>query len=106
MLNVIHAFVWPAMVLLFILALMFNKQALWRMLLRLSYVLMLISGFILLALIHFPLMLVIKGVLGLVLIGLMEVALARRGRNESFTLFFILAVLVGLVVVLIGYRVI
>ncbi|WP_413541971.1 YisL family protein [Brevibacillus sp. WF146] len=48
----------------------------------------------------------VKGVLGLFVFGLMEMALGRARRQEASTGFFVGALALMVVVILIGYRVI
>lgn len=102
----VHAYVWPIMTVLFIVAVLLPQQKAWSMILRLSYLVMIISGVWLLAMYHFPAMLVVKGILAIVLIGLMEMSLSRRSKRESATLFLILSAIVLVIILLIGYRVI
>lgn len=102
----VHAFVWPIMILFFLISVALPKQKAWNMILRLSYLIMILSGAILLAFKHFPPMLMLKGILAILLIGLMEMTLARRGKQKSFVLFLVIAAIVFVFVLLIGYRVI
>ncbi|MFT8317676.1 MAG: DUF1516 family protein [Sporolactobacillus sp.] len=102
----VHAYVWPLMTILFIVAVLLPRQKAWSMILRLAYLVMIISGVWLLAMYHFPAMLVVKGILAIVLIGLMEMSLARRGKRQSVALFLVLTAIVLVIILLIGYRVI
>lgn len=102
----IHSGVWGIMVLLFILSFAFYHQKVWSMILRLSYLVMIITGVWMLALIGFPAMLILKGILAVVLIGLMEMALAKRGRQQSATLLLVLLAVDLIFILLIGYRII
>ncbi|RYL94062.1 DUF1516 family protein [Sporolactobacillus sp. Y61] len=102
----IHSGVWGIMILLFILSFAFNRQKGWSMALRLTYLIMLVTGVWMLVLIHFPILFVIKGVLALILIGLMEMALAKRNRHQSAVWLMILFVIDLIFILLIGYEII
>ncbi|MFT9426299.1 MAG: DUF1516 family protein [Sporolactobacillus sp.] len=104
-LGITHAYTWPIMIVCFVFALIWQKQRIWRMILRLTYIVMIVSGAILLGYTHFPPMLMLKGILAILLIGLMEMLLARRDKHKSLALFSLLAALVLALILLIGYRV-
>ncbi|MCO7175082.1 DUF1516 family protein [Sporolactobacillus kofuensis] len=102
----IHGLVWGLVVILFIFSFMFSQQKAWSMGLRLTYLVMIITGVWMLFLIHFPLMLVIKGVLSIGLIGLMEMALGKRKKHERTGIFLVLIAVFLILILLIGYHVI
>lgn len=102
----IHSGVWGIMILLFILSLVFYRQKGWSMALRLSYLVMLVTGIWMLILHHFPALYDVKGVLAILLIGLMEMALGRRQKQKSTTLILVFSAIDLILILLIGYKVI
>ncbi|MCL1631342.1 YisL family protein [Sporolactobacillus sp. CPB3-1] len=102
----IHGLVWGLVVIFFILSYVLPNQKIWSMILRLTYLVMIVTGIAMLFLIHFPLMPTIKGVLSFALIGLMEAAMGKRKRGESSAVLLILIAALLIVIVLMGYRVI
>ncbi|MET1248591.1 DUF1516 family protein [Sporolactobacillus sp. STCC-11] len=105
-LLLIHGLVWGLVVIFFILSYLFTAQKVWSMILRTAYLVMIITGVVMLFIIHFPLMPTIKGVLSFALIGLMEVAMGKRKKKESSWLFLVLIAVLLIVIVLMGYHVI
>ncbi|WP_059103711.1 YisL family protein [Shouchella shacheensis] len=77
-----------------------------QMILRLFYLIMIVTGAGMLYGYGFPTMFVVKGILALVLIGFMEMTLAKTKRGESALVGWILVVVTLLLVVLMGYQVI
>lgn len=102
----IHSGVWGILVLLFIFSFAFYRQKGWIMGLRLSYLVMIITGIWLLFLIHFPIMFLLKGVLAILLIGLMEMVLGRRKKQKSTVPFLVLLAIDLILILLIGYKII
>ncbi|MCS7461275.1 DUF1516 family protein [Paenibacillus doosanensis] len=101
-----HAGSWALMIILFILSVIFYRQKVTQMILRLFYLIMLVSGIGMLTLLGFPLLYVIKGVLAIVLIGMMEMIVARRRRQQSAAPMWIVFVILLVLIVLLGYGVI
>lgn len=102
-----HAASWIILVILFVLSLIFKRQKITPILLRIFYLIMLASGITMLVGYDFPLKPIVKGGLAIVLIGLMEMALGRAKRGGKGLPVLIAAVVVVLtVVVLMGYSVI
>jgi NADH:ubiquinone oxidoreductase subunit 6 (subunit J) len=78
-----------------------------HMLLRLMIVIIVVSGaWMLFQFRAGEVLYYVKGVLGLFVFGLMEMALGRARRQEASTGFFVGALALMVVVILIGYRVI
>lgn len=102
----IHSITWGVMVILFVVSLIAYQQKIWSMLLRLSYIVMLITGIWMLIRIHFPVVYDIKGVLALLLIGFMEMALGRRQKQKSVVLSLLFVFVDLIVILLIGYKII
>lgn len=105
-----HAGSWAFIFLLFLLSAIFRRQKVTGMLLRLFYLIMLVSGIGMLIGLGFPLLYVVKGILAVLLIGIMEMILGRLKRGEAnggpMPVFWILLVVLGVVVPLMGYGVI
>lgn len=102
----IHNITWIVMAVLFLASLIAYRQKVWSMVLRLSYVVMLVTGVWMLIRIHFPAVFVVKGILALLLIGLMEMALGRRQKQKSVILSLLFVVIDLLLILLIGYKII
>ncbi|MCO7125544.1 DUF1516 family protein [Sporolactobacillus shoreicorticis] len=102
----IHGLVWGLVVIFFILSYVLPDQKIWSMILRTAYLVMIITGVVMLVLIHFPLMPTIKGVLSFALIGLMEVAIGKRKKKEISWFIPVLIAALLLVIVFMGYHVI
>lgn len=98
-----HAGSWAIMVLLFIISYIFYRQKVTGMILRLFYLIMLITGAGLLYHYSFPGLFIVKAVLAVILIGLMEMIIGRRARQERHGLFWIIWIIVLALVVSIGY---
>lgn len=90
---------WGLMVLLFILSLVFRNQKITVMILRLSYIVMLVSGAYMLYARGFELVFLLKGLLALVLFGIMEMLVGKtqRGEKQVPILWVIFAVLIILI---------
>jgi Protein of unknown function (DUF1516). len=101
----IHNITWMAMAVLFIISLIAYRQKAWSMVLRLAYVIMLVTGIWMLIRIHFPVVYDIKAVLALLLIGFMEMALGRRQKQKSIVLILLFAAIDLILILLIGYKI-
>lgn len=101
-----HAGSWAIMILLFIISYFFYRQKITPMILRLFYLIMIISGICLLYGLKFPVLYIVKGILAIGLIGLMEMILGRRSRRESHGVMWIIWAVVLIAILLIGYGVI
>src|SRR3954451_1012499 len=75
-----------------------------HMILRLFYLIMLISGIGLLISVQFPVTYVIKAVLAIVLIGLMEMILIRGQKHKKVVSLWGMFIIILLIVVLLGFR--
>lgn len=102
----IHNITWMAMAVLFVISLIAYRQKAWSMVLRLSYVVMLVTGIWMLIRTHFPVVYDIKGILALLLIGLMEMALGRRQKHKPVALSLLFVVIDLILILLIGYKII
>lgn len=111
-----HAGSWAIMVILFIISFLLLRQGkskgqkITQMILRLFYVIMVVSGIGMLMAYQFPLVYVVKGALAIWLIATMELILARSGQGStqetstgSYWIQFAIALIL---VVLIGFNVI
>lgn len=95
---------WGVMLLLFILSLVLRKQKITVMLLRVTYLVMLVSGIAMLFYIKFPMMYVIKGILAVALIGVMEMILGKALRGDrAVPLLWVLFVILIILVPAMGY---
>ncbi|RXZ80653.1 DUF1516 family protein [Paenibacillaceae bacterium] len=107
-----HAGSWAFLVILFVIAFVLFKIGIAKggkivhMILRLFYIIMLVSGVGTLIGYGFPLMYIIKGILAFFMIGLMEMVLGRTQRKEPAGMFLILLIFFVAIVVLMGYGVI
>lgn len=103
-----HKAFWLVLLILFVLTLIFRKQKVTPMLLRISYLVMLITGISLLVSYKFPLQYTIKGILAVLLIGVLEMVVGRvrRGSTDKLPLFIGLAAVLFVIVILFGYNVI
>ncbi|MEI7026936.1 YisL family protein [Paenibacillus sp. y28] len=109
---IIHAHTdsWPLLFLLFVLSCIFIRTRALHMILRLMYIVMIVSGGTLLYSYGFPLSYSIKGVLALILIYIMEKILGSR-RRQSWSSgqkagLWIAFSVITLLIVLLGYGVI
>ncbi|GIP38920.1 hypothetical protein J31TS4_22000 [Paenibacillus sp. J31TS4] len=102
-----HAGSWAFIFLLFLLSVIFRRQKVTGMILRLFYIIMVVSGVGMLIGLGFPAMYVIKGILAIILIGLMEMILGRMKRGEAkggpMPVFWVLLVVLAVVVPLMGF---
>lgn len=98
---------WGLMLLLFILSLIFRKQKVTPMLLRLSYLVVVGTGLGMLIKMGFPIFYVTKGLLALVLISMMEIIVnqAQKGGRSAPIVWVIFALTIVLVP-LMGYGII
>jgi uncharacterized membrane protein SirB2 len=110
-----HAYFWMILVLLFIVTFFLYRAnvakgaKITHMVLRLFYVIMIVTGIALLVLKAFLFTYIIKGLLALLLIYLMEMILVKTKKGisgKSLASYWVLCLAALLVVVLIGYRVI
>lgn len=109
-----HVSSWFLGIFLFILALIFIKlempkgKKITHMILRVFYIIILITGVSLLVHTQFPISHIIKGLLALWLISIVEMYLARNEQlNRQSKLIYWLQIIIALVFIfLIGYRVI
>ncbi len=107
-----HAYFWMLLVALFFVAFFLYRAnvakgaKITHMVLRLLYVIMIVTGVGMLFSIGFPLTYVIKGILAIALIYFMEMILVRtkKGTLQPYFWFFCLGALA--LVLLMGYRVI
>lgn len=100
-----HAGSWFIMLLLFIISYIFYRQKITGMILRLFYLIMLISGIGMLYGLEFPIKFIIKGALAIVLIGLMEMILGRKNRKEPHAVMWVIWAVILAVIVMLGYGV-
>lgn len=111
-----HAGSWAIMVLLFIVAFILLKrghtkgQKITQMILRLFYIIMVVTGVGMLISYKFPLIYIVKGILAIWLIAVMELILARSGQETaqgaSTGSYWVQLVISLIIVVLIGFNVI
>jgi len=107
-----HASAWFLTLLLFAIAFVFlrkgNGKALkiTQMILRLFFVIMLISGLGMIVAYQFPAIYILKGLLAFALIGLMEMILVRSGKGKNTKPLWLSFVVVLPIVLLIGFNVI
>jgi len=73
------------------------------MILRLFYLIMVITGAGLLFQYGFPAHYLVKGIIAIVMIGFMEMALAKAKRGQKGITGFIVAVILAILVVIMGY---
>ncbi|RAV20910.1 DUF1516 family protein [Paenibacillus contaminans] len=101
-----HTGSWLITIILFILSFLFQGQKVTPMLLRLFYLIMLVSGISMLFILEFPLAFIIKGLLAVVMIGSMEMILGRKRRGEKTMPLWLVFVVLLAIVVLMGFNVI
>lgn len=107
-----HQGSWAILVVLFIISFILYKVGkqkagtIVQMILRLFFIIMLVSGVLMLIGYKFPLAFIVKGVLAVLLIGFMEMALGKTKRKESATVALLLTVVALVIVALMGYGVI
>jgi uncharacterized membrane protein SirB2 len=107
----LHVLSWsigiPVFLLSFICLALNQKKAhkVLQMVARLFFVLILISGIILLASVGFAGLALLKGILGIVLMGLMEMLVSRRRNGKPTGVFWILFFVVLGVILYIGFDV-
>jgi hypothetical protein len=101
-----HSGSWIVMILLFALSVIFRKQKVTGMVLRLFYLIMLGTGISMLVQLNFPTVYVVKGILAILLIGVMEMIVGRMRKGRAVSVLWIVWVLLLVIVVLTGYGVI
>lgn len=97
---------WGLLLVFFVLALALPRQGWPVMLLRLFYLVMIVSGVGMLIVLQFPVFYVVKGLLALVLIGTIEMVLARRKKGSVSPIQWAVLLLLLVLVPLMGYQVI
>jgi len=104
-----HSGSWIVMILLFLLSVIFRKQKVTAMVLRLFYLIMLATGISMLVYLDFPTVYVVKGIIAILLIGVMEMLVGRitkgRGNDKAVPVLWIAWVVLLALVVLTGYGV-
>nr|WP_295971206.1 YisL family protein [uncultured Bacillus sp.] len=104
-----HITTWALALILFIIAVILNKQEkqrslkLVQMILRLFYLLIIITGAIMLFSMNVNVTYMIKGALGIVVIGLYEMILSRSVKKQSTGMFWGLLVVSFAAVLYLGY---
>lgn len=102
-----HAGSWAFIIILFVVSAIFYRQKITPMILRLFYLIMLVSGIGMLIGYGFPVKYVVKGIIAIAVIGLMEMILGRmkrgQGKESSTKILFIVWAVLILIVVLLGY---
>ncbi|MFC7392036.1 DUF1516 family protein [Scopulibacillus cellulosilyticus] len=106
MLIHMHGDSWPVLIILFLLSVIFKKQKVTLWLQRLFYIIMVVSGVMMLASFGWPGLFIIKGILALILIGLMEMIVVRTKKQKPVVGFWILFIIILIIILLIGYHVI
>lgn len=96
--------IWGLMLLLFILSLIFRKQKITTMLLRLTYLIMVGTGIGMLVNLGFPIFYVIKGLIALVMIGMMEIIVGQAQKGaRSAPIAWVIFILALILVPSMGY---
>ena len=107
-----HAGSWFLTLLLFAIGVVLLKNGkgkalkITQMILRLFFVIMLISGVGLIVGLQFPALYIIKGILAIILIALMEIILTRSAKGKETKAFWLSFAGVLPIVLLIGFNVI
>lgn len=83
-----------------------KPQKITHMILRLFFIIMILSGIGMLAAMQFPLVFIVKGVLAFILIGLMEMILTRSVKGKEAKSFWLPFAIVLILVLLMGFNVI
>jgi len=102
----VHSSIWLVLVIFFVLSLVYKKQKITPMVLRLFYLMAIATGVSGLVALDYPTSLIVKGVLAIVMMGLMEMTLGRSKKGKSITVPVIAVAVVLVVVVLLGFGVI
>lgn len=100
-----HAGSWAILIVLFLLSCIFQRQKVTGILLKIFYLIMLVSGIGMLVMLKFPLMYVIKGLLAIVAIGMMEAIMGRLRRKQPTAVFWVILVVALALVILLGFGV-
>ncbi|MVP00202.1 MULTISPECIES: DUF1516 family protein [Paenibacillus] len=102
-----HAGSWAFIVILFIVSAIFYRQKITPMILRLFYLIMVVSGVGMLIGYSFPAKYVVKGIIAIVVIGLMEMILGRmkrgQGRESSTKILFAVWAVLIITVIMMGF---
>lgn len=77
-----------------------------QMILRIFYLLMILSGLGMIIAFNFPLFYTTKGIIAVVMVGFMEVCCGRLAKNTPYFTLFIVSTILLIVVLLMGFRVI
>ncbi|MBE3593660.1 MAG: DUF1516 family protein [Candidatus Carbobacillus altaicus] len=97
---------WGLLLIFFVLALALPRQVWPVVLLRLFYLVMIVSGVGMLIALQFPLFYIVKGLLAFVLIGMIEMVLARRKKGTVSPVQWGVLLILLVLVPLMGYQVI
>ncbi|SFE79931.1 DUF1516 family protein [Alteribacillus iranensis] len=101
-----HAGSWAFLILFFLISYFFSKQKITLMLQRLFAVIMIVTGIGMWILYGFPMFYLIKGILAILLIGIMEMLVGRKKRQQSHGGMWAGFIILALIVLLMGYNVI
>ncbi|RSL34930.1 DUF1516 family protein [Salibacterium salarium] len=101
-----HQGSWFLLVLFFLVSYFLPKQKITLMLQRLFAVIMIISGVGMLFSYGFPLEFIFKGVLAVIVIGVMEMLVGKKKRNEPQAMLWVACIILLAVIILTGYGVI
>jgi len=100
-----HSGSWFILVLLVVISYIFSRQKITPMILRLFYLIMLISGIGMLYAMDFPGKFILKGILAIALIAVSEMLLGRKKRRQPHAILWVVWVVILVVVALLGFDV-
>jgi hypothetical protein len=109
MMNILyqsHAGSWALLLIFFLLSYFFTQKKWLSMIARLFYVIMLVTGVGMLVLLGFPMIFLLKGVLAILLLGLMEMLVAKKQKEQPHTWLWVAWAVILVLVLLIGFNVI
>ena len=99
-----HSGSWALIPIFFIISCIFLRQKVTSMILRLLYLIMIITGIGMLIKLDFPLEFTIKGILAFILIGIMEKILALLREKKSTVIYWVIWVILIVLIPLMGYQ--
>lgn len=84
-----------------------NKYAtISQIILRIFFLLMILSGLGMIIAFNFPLFYTVKGIIAIIMVGFMEVCCGRLAQNTPYSTPFIASTILLIVVILMGFRII
>lgn len=106
MLNHMHGDLWPVLIILFLLSVIFRRQSVTLWLQRLLYIVQLVTGIMMLVNYGWPGLFIFKGIIALIMFGLMDMIVVKTKKKKPVAVLWILFIIALAIILLIAYGVI